>query len=151
VADVKEEDGVWFLDLAGRRLKTGAAYRRIPLHSEVLNLGFLDYVKSVRGEEYLFPSLGEPDEDGRRGTYMGKRFGRHRKSLGVDRPRVGFHSFRATVATKLENAGVQELHAARLVGHKVKTMTYGLYSGGLSLSQLRDVVEALEYKGLKLL
>lgn len=76
---------------------------------------------------------------------MGKKFRTHRKRRGIDRPRVGFHSFRATVATKLENAGVPETHAARLVGHKVKTMTYGLYSSGLTLPQLREVVEAVRY------
>jgi len=62
----------------------------------------------------------------------------------------GFHRWRRTVCTKLEDVGVPELETARLVGHSLQTMSYGLYSGGMSLVQLRETVEKIRYKELKL-
>jgi integrase len=65
----------------------------------------------------------------------------------LDRPGLVFHSLRNTVATVLHNAGVPEVEAAALLGHTVPTMSYGLYSGGLSLERLRQVAEAIRYEG----
>ena len=59
-------------------------------------------------------------------------------------------SWRRTVLTLLENATVPELEAARLVGHKIQTMSYGIYSGGPDLTRLRDTVERIKHMGLKL-
>ena len=56
-----------------------------------------------------------------------------------------FHSLRKTVVTILENAGVPENVVADIVGHEKTTMTYGLYSGGLSLAVKRDALDKLAY------
>ena len=53
---------------AGRRLKNSQSNRLVPLHAELLRLGFLDYVKSLGGapDEPLFPDLYQgktPPED----------------------------------------------------------------------------------------
>ena len=40
----------------------------------------------------------------------------------------GFHSFRRTFVDLLANADISELHAAKLVGHSIRTLTYGLYA-----------------------
>jgi hypothetical protein len=47
----------------------------------------------------------------------------------------------------LRNSGVPEVEGAALLGHTVPTMSYGLYSGGLSLERLRRVVEQIRYEG----
>ena len=150
VKELGEEDGIWRFDLSGRRLKTESAERKVPIHSVILEAGFLEYCERLRedGQQYLFPSLGQPDKDGRRSSYMSKRFGRYWKKRIVKRARLGFHSFRSTVATKLESAGIPESNAARLLGHKLNTMTYGLYSCGIKVTQLHEVVEAIQYDGL---
>ena len=154
-ADIQEEDGVPYFDLRNsvRRLKTRAARRRVPIHSELIRLGFLGYAAHVRdqGHEYLFPSLKAGDgEDARRGKYVGDRFNTHRRNCGITRAQLSFHSLRSNVATALERAGVPENHAAQLLGHTIRTMSYGLYSGGLDIEGLQRVVEAINYPGLKL-
>jgi hypothetical protein len=45
-----------------------------------------------------------------------------------------FHSIRKTVAALLENAVVAENVAADIFRHEKKTITYGLYSGGSTLT-----------------
>lgn len=45
----------------------------------------------------------------------------------------------------LRNAGAPENAVADIVGHEKTTMTYGLYSGGLSLAVKRDALAKLAY------
>ncbi len=45
----------------------------------------------------------------------------------------------------MENAGVPENVVADIVGHEKPTMTYGLYSGGVSLAVKRAALAKLAY------
>ncbi len=45
----------------------------------------------------------------------------------------------------LGNAGVPENVGADIVGHEKTTITYGLYSGGLSLAVKRKELDKLAY------
>ncbi len=147
LADIREENSIWFFDI--RDSKSSAGVRKVPLHSQVIAVGFLDYVKAHKGQ-WLFPSLGKPGKDGKRGVYIGKVFAAHCRSAKIDKPLLGFHTWRKTVATKLENAKVPEIEAARLLGHKIKTMSYGVYSGGPGLDELAATVEQIAYEKLTL-
>ena len=55
------------------------------------------------------------------------------------------HSLRKAIVTILENAGVSENVVADIVGHEKTTMTYGLYSGGVSLTVKREALAKLAY------
>ncbi len=49
VADVRDEDGIHYLvitDEGDGKVKTASSRRSVPLHRDVLSLGFLDYVKA---------------------------------------------------------------------------------------------------------
>ena len=81
---------------------------------------------------------------GDRSNSIGKRFGKLKTAAGFG-PQHVFHSLRKTVVTILENAGVAENIVADIVGHEKTTMTYGLYSGGLSLAVKRDALDKLAY------
>ena len=79
---------------------------------------------------------------GDRSNAVGKRFGRLKTDEDFGKQHV-FHSIRKTVVTILENAGVPENVVADIVGHEKTTMTYGLYSGGLSLAVKSDALDKL--------
>jgi integrase len=151
--DVGEDSGVLFFNVIsyeGRRVKTAASRRRIPVHSELLRIGFGEYLAHVRqqGHDYLFPALKPGGPDGKRSWYISKRFTEYRRSVGVKSPATVFHCFRKNAATALERARVPENEAVQVLGHKKLTMSYGLYSGGLDLPALVQVVEAITYPGL---
>lgn len=74
---------------------------------------------------------------------VGKRFGRLKRSLGFGDDLV-FHSIRKTFATICEQQGVNEGIAADILGHEKQTMTYGLYSGGSSVTQKKSVIDIVE-------
>ena len=60
--------------------------------------------------------------------------------------RQDFHSFRRTLITLLENAGIAENVTADIVGHKKPRISYGLYSSGNEIEVMREAVEKIDYK-----
>lgn len=161
-SDIREENGITYFQVAegdGQHLKTAAAYRRVPVHSMLVECGFAKYLVHVQKQkhDYLFPGLKPGGPDGKRNWYFTRAFTAYRRRVNVERidartgrNRLGFHSFRATVATALENARVPESEAVQVLGHEKLSMSYGLYSGGLNLKGLRRVIEKINYPGLDL-
>lgn len=121
--------------------KTEAGTRSVPIHSAIAPL--VERLKKESKDGYLLSGLTFNKYDDRSNA-IGKRFGRLKAAQGFG-PTHTFHSFRSTVATLLENAGVLENVAADILGHEKGTMSYGLYSGGASLETKREALERINY------
>ena len=123
--------------------KSSAGNRTIPLHSKLKPL-VVRLSAGAKGSDYLFRKLTAA-QYGHRTDAIGKRFGRTKAALGYD-GRYVFHSLRKTVATRLEQAGVLENVASDILGHeKAATLSYGLYSSGTSIEQMRSAIELIDY------
>jgi integrase len=145
--NVRERDGVPYFDVT--RAKSKAGVRLIPVHSELIGLGFLDYVAAI-GRGPLFPSIPPGSRGGGRAHTFAKRFPTYRRQRGIGRDRLAFHSFRKCFVRALELAGVDRDRAALVVGHE-RGFTFRVYNPeGLDLAMLREVVEAVRYDGLEL-
>lgn len=105
-ADVRSVDGFHFIDLScfdadsgeridGKSLKTDSSERVIPVHPQLVEAGFLDFVQRRRdaGSERLFPELRASGERPLSHEFS-KWFGRHRKSVGLTSKATVLHSFR---------------------------------------------------------
>ncbi len=121
--------------------KTKAGWRDVPIHRELAQT----MARLIEGSNdgYVLSGLTF-NKYGNRANGIGKRFGRLKSAKEFGKQHV-FHSIRKTVVTILENAGVAENIVADIVGHEKTTMTYGLYSGGLSLAVKRDALDKLAY------
>jgi integrase len=89
----------------GMRLKNKTSIRSLPIHSAVLNGGFLDYWKSVvaAGGGQLFPQV-TLNRDGRKSTNASRVLGEWlRKVVKITDPRFVFHSHRHSVKSILRN------------------------------------------------
>ena len=138
--------GVADVDLAQRSIKitvskTSAGIRTIPIHTALIDL--VTGLATTSTDSYLISGLTF-NKYGDRSNAIGKRFGRLKLALKFGRQHV-FHSIRKTVTTQLENAGVPENVAADILGHDKPTMTYGLYSGGSSLTTMHAAIAKLRY------
>ncbi|MDG2258750.1 MAG: tyrosine-type recombinase/integrase [Paracoccaceae bacterium] len=122
--------------------KTEAGWRIIPIHSDLRQL--VSRLRDTSTDGYLLSGLTF-NKYGVRSNAIGKRFGRLKANCGYGRDYV-FHSFRKGVATQLETANVSENIAARILGHDLKTMSYGLYSGGVSLEVLSEAIAHLSWE-----
>jgi len=132
-------------------LKNEASARKIPIHSQLVRAGFLDYVKVLPQGGLLFPGLTRRESKGGKiGARLGELFRKRLEALGLKRDRLCFHSFRHTVTGRLEAAAVSQTDAARVLGHAIAGMSYGTYSSGPGLKRLAAVVEEITYPGLTL-
>lgn len=153
VGDVRcdPESGIWFISIAadaetlegGRRLKTAASARVVPLHPRLVELGFLDYVEQRRngGTEYLFPDLehhsaSEPTKN------LSRWYGRYFDRIGITDRRKSFHSFRHLMKTWLRRRNINRDVSDFITGH-ARSGVSGSYGSAPRIEELSEVISDL--------
>lgn len=133
-----------------QRLKTSASVRKVPLHSELIRLGFLDYVKqtSTAMDAPLWPAV--PRRQGKTGGFFSQWFGSYRRALGFDKY-PDFHCLRHTVRSALANSDVPEPTIDQLVGHEVKGSTGAKVYTHRTVSKMKATIEQLVFPTVRLL
>ena len=154
-ADIVKVEGVWAIDInedaEGKTVKTKASRRQVPIHSELIRLGFLDYVEATRkgGHERLWPALAL--REGRPSHTFSKWFGEKPRIANPDIAIPDFHSLRHTVRTAMTAAKVTEQHQDKITGHEVYGSTGGtVYADHVTMAQKQDAVESIRYEGFNL-
>jgi len=114
------------------------------LHSELIKLGFLDFVESRKGGKRLFPDYSKTI--GGYGRSLGRWYNEQfLVRLGLKKPGVVYHSLRHTMITRLAQADVPEPVYQCVVGHARAGVTQkGYMKEGDTLIQLRDAVERFQ-------
>lgn len=126
----------------GRFVKNASSWRVVPVHSQLVRLGFLEYVASRKGNDRLFTI--EPYQ-GQYGKRASKAFGYLRDQLEIS---PDFHGYRHTVIEALKMRGVPLTHVEWLVGHTGTSMSdhYGSATDKRKwLPVLQEVVELLDW------
>jgi integrase len=123
--DVRCDDGVWFLDINknsnDKSLKNSWSIRRVPLHPDLLNLGFTKWTESLKSGGYvrLFPELSW-NETNRYAKEPIRAMSRFLEKAGM--PRDGtkvFHSFRHGMNNQLQKrSAMPDIMRKRLMGHE---------------------------------
>ncbi|EKN3528848.1 DUF6538 domain-containing protein [Yersinia enterocolitica] len=153
--DIKENDGIYFFnfdidDESNKKLKNANARREIPVHSVLIKLGLIEYVKALRsvGYDRLFPEI-TPNTVKGHGKAVSAWFNESilNKRLKLERNRTkSFHSFRHSVSTLLKEKGVSSELRAQLAGHvRGTTETEVRYSKDLKPLYMVEVVERIDF------
>ncbi|MDP1615437.1 MAG: site-specific integrase [Methylococcales bacterium] len=152
ILDISQHEGIWVIDINTddeKRVKTEAGSRLVPIHSQLIELGFLDYItERKKNSNLLFPEE-ERNKQGKFHAYS-TRFNRGKEQLGVikaENKRLDFHSFRHTVRTALTNASVQESLIDDIIGHKTQGASIGkkVYTHTQLVPQKKEAIEKLKY------
>lgn len=153
-----EETGIWYFDLKTDktlrlkgdkrkgRLKDKPSRRWMPLHDNLLRLGFLAArVQGRNGDERLFPEISGDNLQRSWGAAPGRRFSDFKKAAGFPNE-LDFHAFRHSVCTLLYRAGVSIPHAEELVGHAsaARKSTFKVYNKGQALRALKAAIDTLD-------
>ncbi len=174
-----ESSGVWYLNITERseaaenvtkRVKTKSSRRKVPLHSRLIEMGFLDYVDDLKklGKKLLFSGF-EPG-NGRAASEAEKWFRQFLRDIGLrDETHgariVGMHAFRSTLLNRAANQGV--VNAEAITGH-AQNMTnlsqaqdsvlagdvspvVKKYQGELDIAVKSAILERITFPGLKFL
>lgn len=135
----------------GQKVKTEGSERRIPIHADLIKLGFLDYAQAQKGKALLFDALSTKNADHRLSGAWGQWFsGYLRRTAGVTDPRMTFHSFRHTFKHHARQSLIpDEVHNA-LTGHETGDAASAY--GGLSypLHPLVEGIKRYRVPGFKL-
>ncbi|MCK2053799.1 site-specific integrase [Methylobacterium sp. 37f] len=160
VADVIKVQSIWCLDLSefdaeGRRvddksLKTAASERVLPIHHELLEAGFIDYVEhqTREGCEMIFPQLAS----GSKGSYsheFSKFFGRFLDRVGLDQPALVLHSFRHGFRDACRAKSIPE-ETSRALGGWASTNEAARYGDRGMVPVLNRAVKKLSYGDFRL-
>lgn len=133
------EQSAWVMRFAdnpdrNQRVKTEGSERRVPIHEDLIGLGFLEIVKAARDEsrDRIFHKINPTIQGELMGNWS-KWFGRYRRSLGVSDKNTPFHSFRhsfkhharESILDKAVNDAITG-HESGDVGDKYGSLNYPL-------------------------
>jgi integrase len=136
---------------AEKTLKTKSSRRLCPIHTSLIDAGLLAYIDDLKRRSYdrLFPEL-RPDMLGKVSGRASEWFTTYRRDKGVGeltgKSRKNFHSFRHTMNSSLQRAGVSQEIREALCGHAASGINVRVYGGGLSLTHLRDAIQKLDFQ-----
>lgn len=140
--DINEEED--------KHLKNDNAFRLMPLHPKLIELGFIDYYNSVKDkQDRLWKNLRfHPTEERYNKDYNRSFMAYFRRYVTTDEKQV-FHSFRHNVGDQLlDNAVKYKLPKSlmnQLMGHAPdKDETSNTYSKGYKIESLYEGIKTLE-------
>ena len=154
--DVRQEHDQWIFHVTTegggeKSVKTAGSMRVIPVHSELVRLGFIEYRNRIEreGQIRLFPEA-KRNSRGQMVADLSREFGRYLTRIGLKDGRgLSLYSFRHGTADALRRAGHLDEAFGFILGHTAGTMTgrYGTLPQGM-LQQRVELIEAIAYPGL---
>lgn len=156
--DIGNQDGMdYFLikhDPATKRTTKDRKTRRVPIHPDLIRMGFLDYVKATReaGHMQLFPLLKVTRKGGKLSEKWGAWWRNYvREELGITRIPQPFHGLRHSFTEYGRDSNIPYEHRMRIEGHALNTVGDKRYGKGLfPLAPLHESIKLLTFKGLNL-
>jgi integrase len=126
------KEGVLCFDIRpheGRRLKNKASRRLVPVHPEILKLGFTVDCLPFKSDAHYYSRRVNP--------WL-------RKAAGITDPRLSYHSARHTVKDRLRAARVPEPEQRALMGHGANGVADG-YGLGFPMDVLAESMAKVSY------
>ena len=113
-SDIRKIDDVYCFFI--EKAKNTNSIRKVPLHKEIINSGFMDYLVSLPDKSgQIFPHLKEGING--HGKNMTRRFGNYLNLIGITDPQKSFHSFRSTFINRITDENLHPAIIMGIVGH----------------------------------
>ena len=159
MSDIIKVEDVWCISIAEnidvpihdinyKSLKNKSSCRLIPIHNQLIELGFLNFVNKIKNTDSvrLFNDITRKKK-GKYGGIVGGWFNHNKKSyFNINNPKQSFHSFRHTFIDTLKQAGIHEELVAVVVGHAKHGITFSVYGKDYSVGFIKEnVIDRLDY------
>lgn len=158
--DIISEDGMdcirFIRNHPIKQLKNEASERTVPIAKQLINLGFVEYVKrrkdmlKAADSDFIFPKCITKNNSfnlhfATRGVF------KFLTDIGIKQPngeKLDFHSFRKNASLKLQDVGVLPAFINDIIGWEGKSIMEQSYSNH-TLAQIKTEVDKLEYTFLQ--
>lgn len=142
------EDCRPYIHIAGneqRRIKNAQSKRNIPLHPELIRLGFFDYVRRIKafGYKLLFPDLYSPSSRSPLGNRFYKLFKPILVAAEITEEGLGAHAVRHLFGAQLKKKLLTKEDRADLLGHGGDSETSERYCEPHELDTLFEFIMKL--------
>lgn len=153
VSDLVKQNGRWAFDWRDRtNMKNETSARLMPIHSKLIELGFIDYIESQPSDGFVFPELAHDPADVEAATRQFSKWwgswcmaNAPVKGEGIDEPRVKvFHSFRHSFKRACRGKIETEIHDL-LTGHKGNGGEGRAYGDGAEFDVLVGAIDKIDY------
>ena len=161
VNDVRQLHGHWIMHITtegddtdeGKSVKTPGSMRVVPIHPDLIRLGFIRYHEGrvKEGGTALFPAAVR-NSRGQMMADVSREFGKYLTRIGLKAGRgLSMYSFRHGTVDALRRAGYLDQQFGFIIGHAEPTTTgkYGIMPQGM-IEQRVELVNAIAYPGLNL-
>lgn len=155
VEDIQVEDDIHYIiikpDSATKRTVKDNKKRRVPLHPDLIKMGFLEYLAKIKSEGHiqLFPELKVTRDDGKLADKFGAWWSSYvRKELHIARIPQPFHAFRHTFSEHGKRTMTNHEARYKLEGHAINTVGDKYGNKLYPLGTLNDEIKKLNFKGL---
>ena len=166
----------WFLDITDKSaahkaikksVKTPGSKRKVPIHPQLIELGFLQYVAHIKEQGHMLLFPGFPPSVGKASPKASEWFIEFLRDLGLrdETPKarlVGMHAFRSTIMNRamvMRVVGIESItgHANKV--NKLESVVEGQvegersevvvgYQGELPVDQKADILNRIHYGDL---
>ncbi|MFA0439488.1 tyrosine-type recombinase/integrase [Vibrio sp. 10N.222.51.C12] len=140
--------GIHYLQISDssplQHLKNEHAVRAVPIHPQLIDTGFIEFVKS-RSQQVNVPifDVKPQGKDNDWSKSYRVLFGKLQTSIGMKpKHRPTPYSLRHTFIDELKLRDIKEHNVAEIVGHSNPNMTFGRYGKKLKLTKSLSVVSA---------
>jgi integrase len=152
VSEMVEEGGVCIFNFRHRpgvRDMKSDKSRKVPVHPELIRLGFWDYVQEARASkrELLFPDASR-NQLGNWGDPTSKWFARLIDRLELSGTALCFHSFRHTFEDALKEIDLHNTPIGNVITGRVSPGVSPTYGSKYTVKKLADALAKVHYPGL---
>jgi len=139
-----------------KQLKNDASHRTVPIPKQLLDLGFIDYIKNQKQQlkatntDFIFPRC-QTESGEYNNKFMTRGFIKYIKDIGITKNnphKLDFHSLRKNASQQLENVGVSETFINDIIGWEGRNTRQQSYSNH-DLSKIKEQADKLRYDFLQ--
>lgn len=157
VSDIIKKDGIWCIDINERApdksLKNEPSERVIPVHQDLIDIGFIRYVETVKAAAsnpktavYRTPKLWWDiyTVDGKYSNACEKSLKSVFKKASINRKGDKFHGFRHSLTYMLKSEYIDETTYGAILGHDISMRSGGLYGDRVPLKVMKHALDKVK-------
>ncbi len=152
--DIRQIGDTWVIDFnentSFKRLKSANSIRKTPIHPHLIEVGLLAFVESCADGGRLFPELSTWTEKEGYARPIGDWFNRDYlvKLRIYEKRKKVFYSFRHTLTSALDRAGVSDTLTEQICGREAQDKTLGrsVYTDDATATRLFNEIIKIDFR-----